>query len=514
MKRLLSFFIALPILLSCAQPEPSTYPDGMLRGVPEDYGVSSHCILDFIEEIDNRGIELHSFMFFRRGRVLAEGYWAPYKADMNHIMYSVSKTFTSTAIGFAVKEKKLSVDDKVISFFPDDLPPVLSPNLEKLTIKHLLTMSAGHEKAPAFNINDDNWARRFLATPIVNEPGKVFQYSTYATYMLSAIIRKATGQTVLEYLRPRLFQPLGIEGAAWETNAEGIPAGGFGLRVKTADMMKLGRLYLQKGKWDNKKLLPEAWIKEASSVQIFQAEEPTLEQQMHDEGVQGYGYQIWRSTHNSYRADGAQGQYILVLPDDDAVMVTTAREKDMRKIMALFWEYLYPGIMKKMQRKDDAARDALVSKLASLKIHDPYFTDDEDLIRRDTTLSYTMEQNKAGITSLTLSFDKEGTARLAYKSDGKDYTFTFGQDVWSYGETQKPAPYYLNPRRNPAGMSPYKVAGSGSWTAKDELRLRLCYLVESEYETYTCRFNSNNIELTTTNTTQPEDSLVINGTSQ
>ena len=508
---LLSLCVSLLLLSSCMQPQPSTYPDGMLRGVPEDYGVSSHCILDFVEELENQGLEMHSFMFMRRGRVLAEGYWSPYKADMNHVMYSVSKTFASTAIGFTVKEKKLSVDDKVISFFPDDLPPVLSPNLEKLTIKHLLTMTVGHETAPVFYMEDDNWVKRFLATPIVHEPGKVFLYNTYATYMLSAILQKVTGQTMLEYLQPRLFDPLNIDGAVWENGQDNISAGGWGLSIKTADMMKLGRLYLQKGKWNKKKLLPESWIKEASSVHIFQVDEPTFEQEMYDEGAQGYGYQIWRSRHNAYRAAGANGQFILVMPDQEAVMVTTARVSDSQRILSLFWEYLYPGIMPKMQRKNYAARDALVSKLASLHLEHPFLTEEEDFVRKDTTFAYTMEENEAGITTASFAFDKEGVCKLTLDGKGSPYSFDFGYDIWRYGKTEKMSPYYLNTRRNPEEMQPYSVAGFGSWTAKDELSLRLCYLVEAEYETYICNFTPGKVAITLSNSMQPGDSTIITG---
>jgi CubicO group peptidase (beta-lactamase class C family) len=450
-------------------------------------------------------------MLFRHGKIIAEGYWSPYKADVSHLMHSVSKTFTSTAVGFAVKEKRLTVDDKVISFFPDDLPAIVSPNLEKLTIKHLLTMTAGQNPAPVFHISDNNWVKSFLAVPITNEPGKVFTYSSYATYMLSAVIQKITGMTVYDYLKPRLFDPLGIEGAVWESDPRGINCGGWGLRIKSSDMMKLGRFYLEKGKWNNKKLLPESWIKEATSVHIYQVEDPTFEQEMYDEWTQGYGYQIWRSTHNAYRADGAWGQYILVMPDQDAVLVTTARAADMSKILSLFWEHLFPGITARLLKPDDAAGDALISKLASLQIKNPFRTEEDEYIRRDTVYTYTMEANSFHINNLSFSFDETGGCLLTMNVQGTSYSFDFGQDAWRRGETEKKGPYYLSARRNPEGMQPFSVAGFGSWTEKDELRLNLRYLTEAEYETYNCKFIDKTIEVTVFNSFQPEDPVTITG---
>ncbi len=505
------FPILVLLFVSCAKPIPSQYADGMLRGIPENEGVASHSILDFVEEIDNQEIELHSFMLFRHNKVIAEGYWSPYKVETSHIMHSVSKTFTSTAIGFAVKEKRLTVDDKVISFFPEDLPAVVSPNLEKLTIKHLLTMTVGQNPAPVFYITDENWVKSFLATPIVNEPGKVFTYSSYATYMLSAIIQKVTGMTLYDYLKPRLFDPLEIEGAVWESDPQGINCGGWGLRIKASDMMKLGRFYLQNGKWNKKQILPESWIKEATAVQVYQVEEPTFEQELHDEGAQGYGYQIWRSTHNAYRADGAWGQYILIMPDQEAVMVTTARAGDMSKILSLFWEHLFPGIMPRMLRLDDAARDALISKLSSLQIQNPFYTEDEEAVRKNVAYTYKMEENDLTFKEVSFQFDEAGNCVFTLNINDTPYSFNFGQDAWQYGETDKKGPYYLNKRRNPEGMSPFAVAGFSSWTKTDELSLHLRYLTETEFETYICKFVDKKIEITISSSFQPKESITITG---
>jgi CubicO group peptidase (beta-lactamase class C family) len=509
------FLSGVLFVTSCIQPEPKRYGDGMRRSVPEKEGVYSHGITDFLEEVDNHELELHSFMFLRHNKVIAEGWWYPYKPVVNHIMHSVSKTFTSTAIGFAVKEKLLTVDDRVVSFFPDELPPVVSPGLERLTIKHLLSMTTGQEAVPELNSSTADWVQLFLAVPVVNEPGAVFQYNSYASYMLSAIIQKVSGMTAMEYLTPRLFEPLGITGVQWEEGAQGISAGGWGMRIKTADMAKLGQFYLQKGKWDKKRLLSEAWINEATAVRIYQVDNPTFEQEMYDDWAQGYAYQLWRCTHNAYRADGANGQFIIVMPDQDAVIAITARVSDAQKVLSLLWEHVFPSIMGRPLKENPEANDMLVSKLASLQIADPSRTEEELPVLRETERSYVMEPNERQIKDITFGFDAQGYCLLSLTDEGGSSSFLFGQDGWLYGETERLSPYFLNPRRNPEGLAPFQVAGYGSWTTAGRLELRLLFLNDSQYETYSCSFRESEVEITLSNSAQPQDApLVLKGRLQ
>ncbi len=295
------------------------------RSTPEAEGVSSEGIINFLDAVSKSNYELHSFMVLRHGKVIAEGWWNPYRSDLKHTMYSVSKTFTATAIGLAVNEKRISVEDKVISFFPDDLPEEISANLSELRIKHLLSMSVGHKTDPTYEVRkSDHWIRTFFKTPIVDVPGSKFLYNSVATYMLSAIVQKVTGEKVIDYLKPRLFDPLGIQGIDWEIDPLGINVGGWGLRLKTEDMAKLGQLFLQHGSWEGKQILPVSWIEEASTMKILQ--DPTAPQARRDSSDwhQGYGYQMYRSRNNSYRANGAYGQFIIVLPGQDAVIAITA----------------------------------------------------------------------------------------------------------------------------------------------------------------------------------------------
>lgn len=322
------------------------------RSTPAAENVNPKNIASYLEAVKASGQDLHSLMILRNGKVVAEHYFGDNAANKPHVLHSVSKTFTSTAIGFAVQEGKLKVSDKVISFFPDKLPSEVSENLKNMEIRHLLTMTTGHDTDPTRATRgqtEKDWVEAFLAFPVDHQPGSTYVYNSLATYVLSAILQKTTGERVIDYLQPRLFRPLGIVAARWEESPQGISVGGWGLYVKTEDMAKLGQFYLQKGKWNGRQLLAESWIDEATKGQV-----PSLPAGVRRENLkvkakdsdwlQGYGYQIWRSRHNSYRADGANGQFILVLPEKDAVIVATANIQDMQGELNLIWKHLLPAL--------------------------------------------------------------------------------------------------------------------------------------------------------------------------
>lgn len=306
----------------------------------------------YFEAVEKAGHDLHSLMIVRHGQVVAERWMGEGAPDKPHVLHSVSKTFTATAIGFAVAEGKLKVTDQVISFFPDRLPATVSPRLKKMEIRHLLTMSTGHDVDPTDRIQaleGADWAEEFLATPLEHDPGTQHVYNSLATYMLSAILQRVTGEKVIDYLSPRLFQPLGIEGVTWEESPQGINCGGWGLYVKTEDMAKLGLFILQKGSWNGQQLLPASWIEEASASKIDSypagMKKETLAMKSEDsDWLQGYGYQMWRCRHQAFRADGAYGQFIIMLPEKDAVIVTTAHIRDMQAELNLIWDYLLPAL--------------------------------------------------------------------------------------------------------------------------------------------------------------------------
>ncbi|WP_274366255.1 serine hydrolase domain-containing protein [Paenibacillus thermotolerans] len=202
------------------------------RSTPEEQGISSASVMNFVNAIEQAKLELHSLMLIRHGYVVAEGWWAPYREDRPHMLFSLSKSFTSTAIGFAVQEGLVSLDDAVVSFYPEyEKLYASNEHLVRMRVRHLLSMATGHAQDSTGRITDsEDWVKGFLSLPVEYEPGTHFVYNSGASYMLSAILHRVTGQTLLEYLKPRLFDPLGFRQAAWETCPKGISVGGWGLR--------------------------------------------------------------------------------------------------------------------------------------------------------------------------------------------------------------------------------------------------------------------------------------------
>lgn len=460
--------------------------------------VSPQGILDFIEAVENSEHELHSFMIVRHGKVVAEGWWDPYKPELRHTMYSTSKSFTSTAIGFAVSEGLLTVHDKVIGFFPEQLPDTISENLADMEVRDLLSMTAGQDPEPTFFriLGSEDWIRSFLATPVVHDPGTVFLYNSAATYMLSAIIQKVTGMTLLEYLTPRLFEPLGITGMDWEVDPDGINTGGWGLRIKTEDMAKFGLLYLQKGQWKGQQILPAAWVEEATTMKIMQSPEITDEEaRSKSDWLQGYCYKFWRSRHNSYRGDGAYGQLIMVLPEKDAVITVTAETPDMQGELNLVWDHLLPALMEEKPEADPETITELNDKLASLSLPPPEPGNNPDMEKSISGNSYVFEMEEGDPDTITLSFDETG-CQMESISGGKTYRFSFGRGEWISGETLKTGSNLLSqPRDRIVDLGPFKVSGACSWTTDSTLTLALRYIESPHTQYYKFLFSGEDIFL-------------------
>lgn len=353
-------FCSLAACLAFAAAAATGNEKGLPRATPESQGVSSQAILAFIEAADRKVDSMHSFMLLRHGQVVAEAWWEPESPETPHVLWSLSKSFTSTAVGLAVAEGKLSIDDTVVSFFPDELPEQPSANLKQMRIRDLLTMSTGHQvEVKLWEEND--WTRTFLAHEVPHKPGTHFQYNTPATFMLSAIVQKVTGQTVLDYLTPRLFEPLGIDKPKWDENPQGISLGGYGLFLRTEDIAKFGQLYLQKGNWQGKQVIPAAWIEQATTKQVSNGSDPVRDWD------QGYGFQFWRCRHNAYRGDGKDGQFCIVMPDLDAVVAITAKTGNMQAELNVVWDELLPAFHKDALPADPEGQAKLKAAIMTLK---------------------------------------------------------------------------------------------------------------------------------------------------
>lgn len=476
--------------ISNAQPLP--------RSTPEKEGVSGKAILDFVNAVEQSKNEFHSFMLLRHGKVIAESWWNPYRPDLKHTMYSCSKSFTATAIGFCVAEKRLTVNAKVIAFFPNDLPDTVSANLATMEIKDLLSMSAGQEPEPNYvPARDTNWVRGFLAAPVVHQPGTKFLYNSMATYMLSAIVTKVTGLPVIDYLRPRLFDPLGITDIDWETDPRGVNTGGWGLRIRTEDLAKFGQLFLQKGNWKGTQILPASWIEEASTKKIMQNPNATAEQLASNDWMQGYCYQMWRCRNNAYRGDGAFGQYIIVMPDQDAVISITSETTNMQDELNLIFKHLLPALQEGgAPVSEKTAASDLKKKLASLALPAPKKITDSFYIPVTSGKSvFKKSGDQAGFKSVTFDFGKKSCV-VTFATDSAEYPIDFGASSWKSGKTKKKGAYLVaRAKNNLEGLPPFAVAASYRWLDAKTLELTLRYIESPHTETYTCKFDADKIDI-------------------
>lgn len=445
--------LALAGATAQAQPLP--------RATPESRGVASADILNFVDQADRKIDSLHSLMILRRGAVVAEGWWAPYDARTVHELYSLSKSFTATAVGLAVAEGKLKVSDPVLSFFPAEAPAEPSGNLKSMRVVDLLRMNTGHEREPN-SLGQGPTTRGFLAFPVPFKPGTRFLYNTPATFMLSAIVQRQTGQTLLEYLKPRLFEPLGIEGARWDANSEGISLGGYGLSVRTEDIAKYGLLHLQKGKWNGKQILPAAWVDEATQLQTSNGSNPE------SDWDQGYGYQFWRSRHGAYRGDGAFGQYCVVLPNQEAVVAITAGVRDMQAVLNLIWGELLPAM--KTGELPEAAEEGrkLKERLAALTIRHPEGGPGGSAAAKFLGVRHEFPANDSKIEALALEWRGEHGGTLRLQANGAEETIAIGHKEWRKGRAT------LGQPRERA------VAASGAWASETTFVAKIC-LHETPY---------------------------------
>jgi CubicO group peptidase (beta-lactamase class C family) len=487
----------LSFVPGCRTTPSGTRAGELPRSAPETQGVSSSAILSFLDGVQHSKHEMHSFMLVRHGHVIAEAWWLPYGPDFNHTMYSLSKSFTSTAVGFAVAEGKLRVNDRVVSFFRKDLPDHVSAHLSAMRVKDCLSMSVGHDKDPTWPMTEQqNWSKTFLAWPVPTPPGTFFLYDTGATYMLSAIVQKVTGQKVLDYLQPRLFEPLHITGPSWEICPRGINVGGWGLSIQTEGFAKVGQLYLQKGVWQGRRLLPARWVEEATSFKIQQPlpEEPSRPNDEND-WLQGYCYQFWRCRHHAYRGDGAFGQFMVVMPAQDAVVAITAETSDMQGELDLVWQHLLPAMGAQALPRDRQTEDQLLQRLASRMLPPLPGQATPPLAGRITGKVFRLDTNELGLESASFAFDGD-ECLFTLKDSQAEYPIACGSGGWRRGETALPG----TPPRLIAGGAPpkgtkSKVAASGAWKDQNTFQMLLRYYETPHHDTVTCRFDDQSVQI-------------------
>ena len=332
--------------------------------VPEDVGLSSKGLLQYLEQVEQQGVEMHSIKVLRRGKVAMTANFAPFDDQTPHMLFSLSKSFCSAAAGFAVQEGLLRWDSKVLEVLSEYAPENPSEWLQSVTLHHLLCMGSGLKEESdnvAGHPEIKEWAKNILSFDCDREPGTHFHYNSHGTYLVSCIVQKLTGQTVRDYLIPRLFVPLGIAVPFWSSSPEKVNCGGWGLNLTCDHIARFGQCLLQKGMWEGKQVLPLEWIEKAT---VFQIDNSNGQKDPNNEWHQGYGYQFWRTRGNRYRGDGAFGQICMISEEKDMVVAVTAGVDDMGKEMQLLHEYLFPAA--DMAPGTEADQRALQQKLASL----------------------------------------------------------------------------------------------------------------------------------------------------
>ena len=331
------------------------------RSTPAEQGVDPAGITGFLEALASASeIELHSLMVLRHGQVVAEAWWDPYRPQEPHLLYSLSKSFTSTALGFAVAESLVDLDATVLSYFPELDAEVTDERSRSIRVRHVAAMASGHTEDTidqAWRIGDGDILRGFLLLRPQQEPGSVFEYNQPCTFAVGAIVQRVSGVPLTEYLRPRLFEPLGIGPVGWLTDGRGRELGFSGMFAPTEAIAKLGQLYLQNGEWDGRRLLSAEWVAEASRSHVVPDRE-------NPDWSQGYGFQFWLSRHG-YRGDGAYGQFMVILPEADAVVAITSQSPDMQGVLDAAWAHLLPAL------SDGTAAAAPVQPLTSGSLPGP-----------------------------------------------------------------------------------------------------------------------------------------------
>jgi CubicO group peptidase (beta-lactamase class C family) len=498
-------------LLAGGAPRRGNLP----RSSPEAQGVDSNAISGFLAAWDRSRDALHSephsFMMVRHGHVVAEGWWAPYRQGTVHLLHSLSKSFTSTAVGFAVAEGRLGVEDRIAAIFPELLPQDAGGNLGQLRVRDLLTMSVGRSIDDYSGIlRQDDWVREFLSLPIEKAPGSTFSYDNWASFMLSAVVQRRSDQALHDYLRPRFFDPIEAGEIDWEFGPHGINTGGWGLSAATETVAKLGQFYLRRGLWNGRQLLGRGWVEEATTFKIQQPStwraaagpvalpDPDAELERlkaTNDWYQGYCYQFWRCRHNAYRGDGAFGQFCIVIPDQDAVIAITSETGDMQGVLNLVWDHLLPA-MHDVALPDAASAATLRNELASLALPPPAGARTADTAQFSRR-RFRLEPNALRADSVLFDF-RDQSCVFTLTHPGGSSAIHCGMGRWVDGSTDMPgtppvAPWDDFP--SPSTRRPAKVAAACAWKDGRTLELQWRYYEKGNRDTVTCRFDGNRVDV-------------------
>lgn len=458
---------------------PTGWDDDLPRSSPEAQGVSSQAILNFLRDIEEAGLELHSFMLMRRGHVVADGWWWPYQPHRIHMTHSLTKSVTSVAVGLAIDEGRFGLEDKVASLFPQHVPANASARLRAMTVRDLLTMEAGHDHETSGSVwrpIKTSWVAEFFKIPVPNQPGTVFQYTSAASFMLSAIVTRTTGQSMADYLKPRFLEPMGIRNFSWDEGPEGITTGGNGLSWTTDASLKLGALHAQLGRWNGRQLLSEQWVRAATTRQAGNDEDD-------------YGYQWWIGPGGSYYALGLFCQFAIVFPEHEATLAMFAAIDGSSKIKPFIWKH-FPAAFGQAPLAASGAASELSRRTAALRLLPPLAGRRSPIEARIGGRRFSMAPNDQGVALVEFELgenactygmtDARGTHRIA-----AGFETYLEQATTMTGRR-------LHHEYEPEGM---RVVAGAEWTAPDTLRMTWQFVESAFRDTVICRFAGDQVTI-------------------
>ena len=465
----------------CALVPPSMFAatlgdDGLARSSPAEAGIDAEAVLDYVDRVFANDLDLHSIMLYRHGNVVAEGWSWPYASHRPHMMHSLTKSVNVCGVGLAIDEGYFSLDDPVTDFFDGELPETVSDNLRAMTVRDLLTMQSGHAESVSgsvFRPIKTSWVTEFFKIPVVYEPGTHYLYSSAVSFMLSAIVTRTTGESVRDFLKPRMLEPLGITGLTWGSSPAGISSGGNGLTWKTVDSLKLGILHLNKGKWAGERVLPAAWVTEATRAQVPGGH---------------YGYQWWvNDDADAYFAVGAFGQYAIVFPNHDAVLALTAGVQSSSSLREIAWEY-FPEAFE--GGASEAADSQLRHRLDTLRLLPQPQRTSSPLSRSVSGNTYRFGDNEDNVTTVRMEFGDDAMDFRMSDHRG-DHVVRVGLSDWIESQTGITG----NKLHHQYQANDMRVVAYGRWWDDQTFEMTWQFVETAWVDHVVCRFFGNRISI-------------------
>lgn len=481
MKRQLLFLVTAIALTLLSAAQSTSLP----RSTPAAEGISTQAVINMMDTLMAiPNCDIHHVMVLRHGKVVAELHPAPFRGVDSHTLYSASKTFTSLAVGMAIDENRLRLTDRVASFFPDKMPDSIAADLASVTVRDLLMMAAGIKPDWPLRDNSEDWVRDWLSQRCNAQPGTLFQYDSMCTFMLAAIVQRVTGRNMKDYLNDKLLFPMGVTDAEWEMSPDGIATGGWGLRVTSEVMAKLGVLLCNKGNWNGRQLVSAGYVEQACSGLIACGDHSKPK----GDGNSGYGYQVWQCKRpGAFRADGAFGQYSVAIPDKDMVVVIMGMVLYGHSELAAIWDILLPGVQDAPLKPEPKLQNKLDKLLATATLPLPQGKSGG---KRLPGGLLQLQPNKYGLQWISLSADGLRFGR----ADGTQEHYAMGCKQWRYSPVNGFPPYSITAMNRMQDLTHnFTAATAYAWTSPTTLEVKVHYVNWISGTTFKFDFGKNTV---------------------